>query len=135
MSYYTCQICNKQVKRRKGHKDSSRKFCNKCQPKADRMRRKRGQQKYYAAHPHKKYSDHIRRKYKMTLEQYDKMFKEQNGVCAICGGSQFTNRLSVDHNHETGEVRGLLCSTCNPKLGIVEDKDFIKKALSYLGQK
>ena len=69
--------------------------------------------------------------YSMTLEQYDKMFEEQNGNCAICGLPELMRRLSVDHDHKTGVVRGLLCSSCNTKLGWYEK--FNKEAKVYLG--
>ena len=61
------------------------------------------------------------------------MFDNQGGVCAICGNKERNNRnLSVDHNHDTGKVRGLLCELCNRKLGTMEDGMFYKKALKYL---
>jgi hypothetical protein len=79
--------------------------------------------------------------YGITLEQYDEMFTKQNGVCAICGKPETGKnqhgvvRLSVDHNHSTGEVRGLLCTRCNKHLGIIENVDFVQKAQEYLLQK
>jgi hypothetical protein len=61
--------------------------------------------------------------YGITLEEYDKMFEAQKGLCWICGNpqrSKLSEHLCVDHNHETGEVRGLLCHTCNTTLGSYE---------------
>lgn len=48
-------------------------------------------------------------------KQRQKLFKRQNGKCAVCkkDESHFKHRLSVDHNHSTGKVRGLLCYRCN----------------------
>lgn len=64
------------------------------------------------------------RKYGLTQEQYDALFEKQYGVCAICkqpaGKPWFT--LAIDHDHETGEVRGLLCVTCNTRLGFLETR-------------
>ena len=60
------------------------------------------------------------------------MFKEQNGNCAICGLPELMQRLSVDHNHKTGTVRGLLCKRCNTRLSLIEDAKFIIKAKAYL---
>ena len=56
---------------------------------------------------------------KCTIELYNKLFIEQGGCCAICGLHQLDlpKRLSADHNHITGQVRGLLCGTCNRGLG------------------
>lgn len=60
------------------------------------------------------------------------MLRSQEGRCAICGCSP-SYRLAVDHSHETGAIRGLLCVGCNTSLGALEKKDgWLKKALEYL---
>ena len=62
-----------------------------------------------------------RRKYGIEIEVYERMFAEQNGVCAICGSSAAEGKwLAVDHNHATGQVRSLLCDGCNWKIGVME---------------
>lgn len=65
----------------------------------------------------------LRKKYGISLEEYLQLATDQDGVCAICLKPEpVKNRqLAVDHNHETGKVRGLLCSRCNPALGYLED--------------
>lgn len=78
------------------------------------------------------YASHIKSTYGLTLDQYDRMLDNQNGVCAICGQPEIMRRLAVDHDHETGKVRGLLCTQCNFKLGILEDEDFVSRATEYL---
>ena len=76
---------------------------------------------------------HLRRKYGITLKEYDVLLEAQNGVCAICGGIDVGKKLAVDHCHETGKIRGLLCSRCNPALGFMLDKvDNIDKFVEYL---
>ena len=62
------------------------------------------------------------------------MYNKQHGMCWICRIHQrkLTYRLFVDHNHETGKVRALLCSRCNTGLGYLEDEDFMIKAKEYL---
>lgn len=62
----------------------------------------------------------LRYKYGITREQYEAMFAKQGGVCAGCK-SAVSERLRVDHDHDSGEVRGLLCSKCNSSLGFVGD--------------
>lgn len=66
---------------------------------------------------------------------YDELVKEQNYVCAVCDGVNSGNRqLAIDHDHETGEVRGLLCLGCNLALGHVNDSPVVLLQLaSYLG--
>lgn len=76
------------------------------------------------------------RQYGITLEQYDLMVMQQGGCCRICGtddpGSS-RKRFSVDHNHDTGEVRGLLCGSCNAALGLFKDNpDILQSAFNYL---
>lgn len=76
-----------------------------------------------------------RLRYGITLEDYERILESQNGGCAICetttpGGRG--NRFHVDHNHETGVVRGLLCWTCNRRLGVLELHGWVEKAMVYL---
>jgi hypothetical protein len=64
----------------------------------------------------------ILKTYGITGEQYEAIKAHQGGVCAICKRAKGTSkRLAVDHNHRTGFVRGLLCSTCNNILGYLRD--------------
>ena len=49
------------------------------------------------------------------------MFAKQDGRCAICCREQDSKRLAVDHDHHTGQVRGLLCSDCNRGIGLLQD--------------
>ena len=62
--------------------------------------------------------------YNITLNDYNEMFKKQEGKCGICKKhqNQLTKPLYVDHDHSTGKVRELLCSSCNFKSGIVTGK-------------
>ena len=73
--------------------------------------------------------------YGLTQDDYAKMFEEQNGYCKICKGHaiEFSRRLAVDHCHETGKVRGLLCMFCNTGLGNFKDNiDLLEEAIAYL---
>lgn len=71
-----------------------------------------------------------------NTDSYDKLFEEQKGRCAICGKHQIAEKrkLSIDHNHETGKVRGLLCNKCNYTLGIIEGEglNYYVKLINYL---
>ena len=76
------------------------------------------------------------RKYGITLDDYNRMFEEQEGKCVICGTHQavLDKPLHVDHCHETNKVRGLLCHNCNWMIGLSFDNpDTLKKAANYLG--
>ena len=72
---------------------------------------------------------------KFTYEHYDVMLIDQNFSCKICKKhlSDCKKALSVDHNHSTGEVRGLLCQHCNTVLGMaLDDIKILQKAIEYL---
>lgn len=71
--------------------------------------------------------------YGISAVDYNKMFRDQNGVCAICERPPVDIRLAVDHNHASGRVRGLLCNPCNLVLGMMDDKhERLLKAYQYL---
>ena len=83
---------------------------------------------------------HLKNTFGITLEQYNKLLEEHNGVCAICKTKEFikdsignVRRLAVDHNHKTGKIRGLLCFNCNQMLGKAKDnKQILINAIEYL---
>lgn len=74
--------------------------------------------------------------YGLTIESYQKLEDAQNNKCKICGaegGDCRMSRLRIDHCHETGEVRGLICHKCNVGLGqFRDDLDLLKEAVKYL---
>jgi hypothetical protein len=74
--------------------------------------------------------------YGVSQSEYEKRLEEQNYSCAICGKrqSELKQSLGVDHNHQTGKVRGLLCAGCNIRLGHVENIKFLYKAEEYLNK-
>ena len=83
----------------------------------------------------------LKAKYGITPEEYERMFQDQNGLCAVCKRPEIATdhkggpirRLSVDHDHITNEVRSLLCCNCNQALGKFQDDILIlESALEYL---
>jgi hypothetical protein len=78
--------------------------------------------------------------YGLTLEDYQKMLDKQENRCAICDREESSisrygtpKRLTVDHNHATGQIRGLLCDNCNRGIGhLQEDIRILEKAIEYL---
>lgn len=69
-------------------------------------------------------------------EDYDELLTSQNGVCAICAhppGPRDKGVLHIDHDHTTGEIRGLLCAACNSALGLFRDSsELLDEAARYL---
>lgn len=77
----------------------------------------------------------LMRRYGMTMLQYNALFMEQGGRCAICGTMECKSgkSLGVDHCHDTGHIRGLLCLACNLGLGkFNDDSALLAKALHYM---
>jgi hypothetical protein len=82
----------------------------------------------------------LRKHYDITVDEYHDLVEKQNSLCAICGEPEFvkdqhgkTRSLAVDHDHETGSVRGLLCTNCNKMLGHGKDSPTIlTNAIDYL---
>ncbi len=80
----------------------------------------------------------LRRQYGITIEDYEEMLASQEGKCAICGTTtpwpkgKYQN-FCIDHDHESGKIRGLLCGSCNPGLGSFKDNpELLRKAARYL---
>jgi hypothetical protein len=80
---------------------------------------------------------YYKKTYNITLNDYNEMFVNQGGCCAICNIHQrdLGKGLAVDHCHKTGAVRKLLCHHCNTALGNFRDnKDYLQKAIDYLAE-
>ncbi len=96
--------------------------------------------RYHAAKPQIKRAQHLKKLYGLTAKDYDAKLAAQKGVCAICGkeNSQIARtgvlcRMHVDHDHNTGQVRGLLCNHCNRGLGAFkDDTQLLQAAIRYL---
>ena len=74
----------------------------------------------------------LRFRYKMTLEDYDSLLEAQGGLRAICREGWHQN-FYVDHNHDSGVVRGLLCASCNTLVGVIEKRGHMARdAVAYL---
>lgn len=111
-----CVHCN----RRKGpHLFSYRKhICNACYKKSDAYRNQRDR--------------YLKRTYGITIEEYEALLKVQGGGCAVCGSRSGTKELAVDHDHKTGEVRGILCKRHNSALARwVRNADEAAATLDY----
>lgn len=79
----------------------------------------------------------MKRTYGIGLEEYHRLLQEQNGCCAVCKtaatASKKSRRLCIDHDHDSGKVRGLVCDRCNMLLGkSTEMLDILKSAVQYL---
>lgn len=83
-----------------------------------------------------KLQSHLRRTYNIDLCDYEQLLQQQGGKCALCfipAEQARFGRLDVDHDHETGKIRGLLCNKCNRALGMLGDsKSAIVAAAKYI---
>lgn len=84
--------------------------------------------------PDSRMADYLRQQFGLSMSDYAQMLAAQSGVCAICENTCSTGqRLSVDHDHGTGKVRGLLCRKCNTAIGFLKDDPMLaERALDYL---
>lgn len=77
-----------------------------------------------------------KKKYSLEEGEYETLLSSQGGVCAICGESQLRRALAVDHNHNSGKVRGLLCDKCNLGIGLFGDSVIrLQRAVSYISER
>ena len=76
---------------------------------------------------------HLKRKYRMTEEEYDRLLQRQGGKCAVCGvlPNPRGRRLTVDYDNELSKVRGLLCTSCRVGISLL-DRGHLKAAVNYL---
>ena len=94
--------------------------------------------------PKKRLEQHLKYKYSLTINELNEALEKQNGGCAICEEVLpdllvYNNRrrgYAIDHNHETGEFRGVLCLKCNSMLGMARDSQaLLRKADAYLEER
>lgn len=99
------------------------------------------QQVYRMKRPRIVQAVHLKKKYGLTVEQFDQMLVEQGGVCAVCRKTENAKHavtggvrnLAVDHCHDSGQVRGLLCTNCNRGMGnFSDDVETLSAAIEYL---
>ena len=131
--YPNCKDCSKESKKRSREKSIDLK-----------QKTKQYKQNYRKKHPERNNGYYRRRnlsKYNLSLLEYENILNSQNGACAICLKNEIINDnfnkmaklLSIDHDHNTGKVRGLLCNKCNTGLGLFEDSiESLVKAIEYL---
>lgn len=137
MRYKTCRVCDQDKLLEEYYKHVGGKYgvdtickpCNKKKTYAYRQDQMSPESKYIIAR-----RSALKSKYGMTLEEYEEMFDQQGGVCAICEQQEPQNKLlAVDHCHQTGKIRGLLCSLCNTAIGkLNDDPRLVLKAADYL---
>ena len=96
---------------------------------------------YRKRNPHIMKSIDLKKRFGISLKEYQVLLENQNHVCAICSQPEQSidhrtkkpRALAVDHCHTTGKIRGLLCSDCNTGLGLFQDsKIFLMNAIKYL---
>jgi hypothetical protein len=134
-THQKCSTCNEMKIHAEFYRDSSMKhglssYCKQCQKVYDK--------KYQLTD---KYKVKVRKTkwrkqgIEVTYTQYEQMIAASNGACEICGKTenQFGKGMCVDHDHDTGTIRGILCTDCNMGVGnLKDDLDLLYKAVAYL---
>ena len=123
-----CNLCEEELLISNFPKNRS--VCKKCFAKKTK--------EYYHNRNHDELRDkEYKRRYGIGVKDYDEMLELQEGKCAICQsvdiGSKKSKYFFIDHDHNTGKVRGLLCKKCNIALGEMrDDPDIVYQAWMYL---
>jgi len=124
-----CRICNIDKKEDCFYKNDPTNRCKTCETSRKRKERK------LRSHFITDRNSYLKKAHNVDLEFYNKLFQEQNGVCAICNKEEVmkNKNLCIDHCHSTGNIRGLLCHSCNVGIGHFKDNlDVLKNAINYL---
>jgi hypothetical protein len=134
----TCKTCKQEkplelFAKGSGYKGGFRPHCLSC--------RREYENSNFHKHKHKRPYDYekdkdikLKRTYGITYSEYLEILESQDNRCAICGTDNTNTRaLAVDHCHDTGIIRGLLCSNCNTGIGnLRDDINLLQKAIQYL---
>lgn len=103
--------------------------CKRCDKEAQAKYKLESPQKFRLT-AHKK---RLKHSYNLEYTDYLRMCEEQNNLCKICGKDNKGWKLAVDHCHDTGNIRGLLCNTCNRAIGLFNDNAaLLRKAADYI---
>ena len=132
-----CKACNLKAKaeRHRKNPEPARQRARKwAQDNPDRVA---ARNQLYKADGRRRRNDrryHLKKTWGLTIEEYEAMLASQGGVCAICGRPPREDiALHVDHDHETGAIRGLTCFRCNNALGdLNDDPELLARAADYL---
>jgi len=141
-----CNPCNTSYLRdwKKEHPATSneRKLCTECKVNQRRFTLRatnclqchaKRQKEYYRQNPNKQRDGQLKAHYGINLQEYNRLYDEQGGRCLICEVEAPKGQLAVDHDHNTSQVRGLLCMRCNKGLGFFrDDVAFLLRAVDYL---
>lgn len=113
----------------KSYKDGLGYRCKECDGKARAKFREKHLDKEKARQKYR----NIKCRYGLSKEEYDRLYERSGGACYSCGRVPANMQICVDHCHETGRVRGLLCTECNKGLGLIGDTiESVEKLLEYL---
>lgn len=129
-----CTLCVKELANKEKLKEYGHHYYIKNKEKIDSMQKERNINNPKTRQIINR-SSRLKYKYNITIDEYNALFTEQGGSCAICGTHQSALNipLCVDHSHLTGKIRGLLCRRCNTGIGLLKDsKDILYRAAKYL---
>jgi hypothetical protein len=129
-----CKPCNLAARRRWYQANRAKAIAHVVKWQQDnRERYNASQRAYKRKNADKERESHLRRKFGLTQAEYEERLAEQDGGCAVCGDRPRKTSLHVDHDHDTGEIRGLLCMRCNNALGLFrEQTQLLENALRYV---
>ena len=141
ITYKTCSTCKQALplnsfSKAAGYRDGHRGQCKACRVKLNRKYPYNPAWKKTPSSPEQMWKYRIKYKFGLTPDQYQAILESQGCGCAICGAKspgEHIDRFHIDHCHQYGNVRGLLCHKCNLALGMVGDSlQSIGRYVEYL---
>lgn len=134
-----CRKCGllKEHHRHTRSKDGMQYWCADCRKGWKPVEKAAYDKAHYHQDKEKYRNSSYKKRYGITLADYNKLLLTQNGLCGICNSMCSSGKLlAVDHNHKTNKVRGLLCTKCNLLIGYAsESPEILRQAIEYLRRK
>lgn len=141
-----CKTCQKKKPTTEFYpnKNTKDKFQSSCKTCALQLQKKWYEQnpsknrewckQYYSKNKHKWRERSYKNKYGLTIEEVNEMLLSQNNQCPICQSAfKKTKYMNIDHNHQTGKMRQILCSKCNTAIGLLDENiERFRRAIDYL---
>ena len=131
-----CKACTSARRKRWYAENREREIERVRRWQVDNADRRQAYQEEYKQSGRKRIADrksHLKRTFGLSEVDYERILAQQGGGCAICGRVPGSRHLHVDHDHDTGDVRGLLCFACNVAIGHLRDDPMIAvRLIDYL---
>jgi hypothetical protein len=130
---FICERCGNEYELKRISNRKRLKLCKECIQSDARKKAREARYYQYPKYKIKSRKWRLKKYYNLSLDDYERMLKRQNGLCIICKKDNGNRPLVVDHSHSLNKVRGLLCDKCNRAIGAFDDDPIVlQNAVLYL---